>query len=79
VRIAKKESPQSALVAAPPLMSCSNLLLETCPVADYIPDMKPAALKAGIPSLRTSAVSPGNLRPSLSSITFYVSRFPFSS
>jgi len=58
-------------------MSRSNLPLETCPVADYIPDMKPAALKAGIPSPPTIAVFPGRRRSPLLRFTFYVLRFSF--
>ena len=53
-----------------------NLPLETCPIADYIPSMKPAALRAEIRSSQALAVLPRNHPLSILRFTFYVLRFP---
>jgi len=52
----------------------TNLLLETCPGADYIPGMKPAALRAGIPSPIAPVVPLQIRRASALRFTFYVLR-----
>ena len=60
------------------LYIAANLSLETCPIADYIADMKPAALRAEILSPGPIAVVLRSYPLPLLRFTFYVLRPSFS-